>query len=55
MVLDLSDLATVKPAVEEFLKQETRLDVLFNNAAVMMPPRGSTDKQVSVQPCMIRI
>ena len=32
--LDLSDLATIKPAVESFLKQEQRLDVLMNNAGV---------------------
>jgi retinol dehydrogenase 12 len=33
--LDLGDLTTVKPAAEEFLAKETRLDVLFNNAGVM--------------------
>jgi NAD(P)-dependent dehydrogenase (short-subunit alcohol dehydrogenase family) len=30
--MDLTDLATVKAAAEEFLRRETRLDVLFNNA-----------------------
>ncbi|RDL36357.1 Uncharacterized protein BP5553_05709 [Venustampulla echinocandica] len=43
MVVDLSDLKTVKYAAEEFLKKETRLDVLVHNAAVMTPPAGSKD------------
>jgi NAD(P)-dependent dehydrogenase (short-subunit alcohol dehydrogenase family) len=34
----LDDLRTVKPAVERFLKMESRLDVLFNNAGVSHPP-----------------
>jgi NAD(P)-dependent dehydrogenase (short-subunit alcohol dehydrogenase family) len=46
MVLDLADLSTVKAAVEEFLRQETRLDVLVNNAGVMNTPVGSKGKQV---------
>ncbi|KAF9465125.1 hypothetical protein BDZ94DRAFT_1307286 [Collybia nuda] len=40
--LDLEDLPSVRKAAEEFLKQETRLDVLFNNAGVMMPPVEKT-------------
>lgn len=51
MVIDLADLGTVKGAADEFLRQETRLDVLFNNAAVMIPPAGSKDKQVRRYPC----
>ncbi|KAI0381293.1 NAD(P)-binding protein [Hypomontagnella monticulosa] len=35
MVLNLANLETIKPAVEEFLSKEQRLDVLFNNAGVM--------------------
>lgn len=50
MVIDLADLSTVKTAVEEFLSQETRLDVLVNNAGVMNPPLGSTGKQVRWNP-----
>ncbi len=45
MPLDLSDLATIKPAVEAFTSRENRLDVLTNNAGVMMPPPYSKDTQ----------
>jgi retinol dehydrogenase-12 len=43
--LDLSDLTTIKASVQEFLNREKRLDVLWNNAGVMVPPQGSTTKQ----------
>ncbi|KAF8283230.1 NAD(P)-binding protein, partial [Clavulina sp. PMI_390] len=36
--MDLANLSTVKSSVDEFLKKEARLDVLFNSAAVMMCP-----------------
>lgn len=36
--LDLSSLASVKKAAEEFLSKERELHVLFNNAGVMWPP-----------------
>lgn len=45
LYLDLNDLTTIKPAVNEFLRQEQRLDVLWNNAGVMVPPTGSKTKQ----------
>jgi retinol dehydrogenase 12 len=51
MVVDLSDLGTVKSAVEGFLAREGRLDVLVHNAAVMTPPAGSKDKLVSIFNC----
>lgn len=43
--LDLNDLSTIQSSVNEFLAQETRLDVLFNNAGVMVPPQGSKTAQ----------
>ena len=45
LMVDLADLQTIKPAVASFLKSESRLDVLTNNAGVMMPPIGSTSPQ----------
>ena len=39
--LDLGDLATVRRAAEE-VAQEPRLDVLVNNAGIMVPPRQLT-------------
>jgi retinol dehydrogenase 12 len=38
--LDLGDLTTIKKSAEEFLSRENRLDVLWNNAGVMVPPAG---------------
>jgi len=46
MVIDLSDLSSIKPAVETFLAEENRLDILVNNAGVMTPPEGSKTKTV---------
>ncbi|KAJ5679256.1 steroid dehydrogenase [Penicillium macrosclerotiorum] len=43
--IQLDDLTTIKPAVEAFTKAESRLDVLFNNAGVSNPPRGSVSPQ----------
>lgn len=43
--LDLDDLSSIKPSAESFLAQESRLDVLWNNAGVMLPPEGSRTKQ----------
>ncbi|KAH9945581.1 NAD(P)-binding protein [Amylocystis lapponica] len=40
--LDLSNLASVRKAAEEFLSHETELHVLFNNAGVMCTPRNQT-------------
>ncbi|KAI1773164.1 NAD(P)-binding protein [Hypoxylon cercidicola] len=35
LIIDLANLDPVKPAVENFISKEQRLDVLFNNAGVM--------------------
>jgi retinol dehydrogenase-12 len=44
--VDLGDLTTIKSAAEEFTRRERRLDVLWNNAGVMEPPKGSVTAQV---------
>lgn len=43
--LDLSDLTTIKSSAEAFLSENERLDVLWNNAGVMIPPQGSKTAQ----------
>ena len=43
--LSLDDLTTIKPAVEAFAAKESKLDVLFNNAGVSLPPPGSVSAQ----------
>lgn len=43
--LDLADLTTIKASADEFLSKESKLHVLFNNAGVMRPPRGSVTAQ----------
>ena len=43
--LDLDDLTTIKASAEAFLEENDRLDILFNNAGVMVPPQGSKTKQ----------
>lgn len=43
--LDLADLSSIKETAESFLKLETRLDVIWHNAAVMLAPEGSVTKQ----------
>lgn len=43
--LDLSDLTTIPSCASTFLAQESRLDVLWNNAGVTREPVGSTTVQ----------
>jgi len=43
--LKLDDLSTIKATADAFLSQESRLDVLWNNAGVMVPPQGSKTVQ----------
>jgi retinol dehydrogenase-12 len=46
-IADLASLKTIKPAVDVFLKEEFKLDVLFLNAGIMTPPPGSRTEDVS--------
>ncbi|KAL7271650.1 short-chain alcohol dehydrogenase [Rhizina undulata] len=43
--LDLADLTGIKSSAETFLGKEGRLDVVWHNAGVMIPPNGSKTKQ----------
>jgi NAD(P)-dependent dehydrogenase (short-subunit alcohol dehydrogenase family) len=43
--LDLADLTTIKPAVSAFAAQESKLDVLWNNAGIGMSPAGAKTEQ----------
>lgn len=43
--LELDDLSTIKASAEAFKAKESKLDVLWNNAGVAMPPVGSVSKQ----------
>ena len=45
VVVDLSDLRTIGPAARDFLARETRLDVLFHNAGVMLTASGAQGPQ----------
>ncbi|CZR56320.1 uncharacterized protein PAC_06208 [Phialocephala subalpina] len=45
LYLDFDDLTTVSKSAEDFLSKETRLDMLWNNAGVMIPPQGSKTKE----------
>ena len=43
--LELDDLSTIKASSQAFQSKESRLDVLWNNAGVSLPPLGSVSKQ----------
>jgi retinol dehydrogenase-12 len=45
LILDLGDLPTIKPAVEEFMKTITNLNTVIFNAGVMTPPPNSRTTQ----------
>ena len=45
LLLSLDDLTTIKPAVEALIAKESRLDVLFKNAGISLPPPGSVSAQ----------
>ncbi|RYP10337.1 hypothetical protein DL765_008147 [Monosporascus sp. GIB2] len=46
--LDLSDLTTVKPAAASFTAQETRLDILWNNAGTGCPAERLTKQGLEI-------
>lgn len=49
MQIDLSRLASVRDFAQEFLDRYDRLDVLINNAGVMMPPYTQTEDGFELQ------
>ncbi|MCP5101584.1 MAG: SDR family NAD(P)-dependent oxidoreductase [Chloroflexi bacterium] len=49
MHLDLSDLNSVKKFVQEFNEHFSQLDLLINNAGVMVPPLGKTKDGFELQ------
>ena len=49
MKIDLSDLSSVKTFVEEYKREFEKLDLLINNAGVMMPPYSKTKDGFELQ------
>jgi NAD(P)-dependent dehydrogenase (short-subunit alcohol dehydrogenase family) len=49
MKLDLADLSSVKAFIKEFKTRFNRLDILINNAGVMMPPYSKTKEGFELQ------
>ncbi len=48
-LLNLANLAAVKEFAEDFIKNHQQLDVLINNAGVMIPPASKTDDGYELQ------
>jgi NAD(P)-dependent dehydrogenase (short-subunit alcohol dehydrogenase family) len=48
-LLDLASLASVQQFAETFIQQHQRLDVLINNAGVMIPPASTTAEGFELQ------
>lgn len=49
MNLDLANLESVKEFADEFKKKYNKLDILINNAGVMMPPYSKTENGFELQ------
>ena len=47
--LDLSSLQSVRQFADKFVKENKRLDVLINNAGVMIPPESKTSEGYELQ------
>ncbi|KAF9871374.1 hypothetical protein CkaCkLH20_11021 [Colletotrichum karsti] len=47
--LDLASFASIKEAAKTFLRSESRLDILMNNAGIMMTPEGLTEDGYEIQ------
>lgn len=48
-VLNLTNLAQIKQFAQEYVSTHTRLDILINNAGIMMPPQSLTDNGYELQ------
>ncbi|KAF2014271.1 NAD(P)-binding protein [Aaosphaeria arxii CBS 175.79] len=49
LVLDLASSRSIKSAVSSFTEQSSRLDLLINNAGIMMTPEGLTEDGYEIQ------
>lgn len=49
MQLDLSDLDSIQSFAESFRAKQSRLDLLINNAGIMVPPYGKTAQGFETQ------
>ncbi|KAH7409671.1 retinol dehydrogenase [Cadophora sp. MPI-SDFR-AT-0126] len=49
LVMDLSDQESVKKGVEEFLRKESELHILINNAGIMCAPYSETKQGFEIQ------
>ncbi|KAG2393518.1 hypothetical protein C9374_007049 [Naegleria lovaniensis] len=49
LLIDLTDLASVKKFATEFKKQFSQLDFLINNAGIMMCPFATTKQNIEIQ------
>lgn len=48
-ILNLANLAQIKTFADEFKSKHTQLDILINNAGVMIPPASTTDDGFELQ------
>ena len=53
--LDLSELASVAAFSERTIAEQTRIDLLINNAGIMIPPHGQNGADRPVGPIIVRL